>query len=454
MEASAVRTPLGRDVTLALCALALAVFVISNDITALTVAVPAMERDFDTNVGTVQWVINAYSLVFGVLIVTGGRLGDLFGHRRAFFTGITLFVVFSLIGALATEAWWLIVCRAIMGIGGALMWPSIVALIFATVPQDRAGLAGGLILGVSGIGNAFGPMIGGLLTDAIGWQAILVLNLPVAAIAVFVTARTIKSDTPTGPREKLDLPGVVTITVALVALLVALDQASDWGWGDPRIIGLLVIAVIAAAAFYATQRRTGAAVLIPRSVIGNPSFRAACLATMLSSGIFFVSLLYVPQFTQKLLGYNALESGLALLPMMLCFTATSFAAGRLYDKVGARPLLLGGAVLMPLGILLLSFVDSGYAGLIPGLVVLGVAYGLFYSTLTNAAISTLDPSQTGVGGGILYMSQLSGGTTGLALTTTIILANDLQVGYRVDVVLGLLGLAAAWFVVRAPAARA
>src|SRR3954468_10396759 len=134
----------------------------------------------------------------------------------------------------------------------------------------------------------------------------------------------------------------------------------------------------------------------------------------------------------------------------------SFNAGRLYNKTGPKPLLLGGAALMPIGILLLSFVtdDSGYGALVPGLVVLGIAYGLFYSTLTNAAITTLSPSQTGVGGGILYMAQLVGGTVGLALTTTVILANDLQAGFRVDVLLGLLGRVAAWFVVRAGAAPA
>ncbi len=142
--------------------------------------------------------------------------------------------------------------------------------------------------------------------------------------------------------------------------------------------------------------------------------------------------------------------------MMLCFAATSFLAGRLYNTSGPRPLLLSGAALMPIGILLLNFVsdDSGYVALVPGLVVLGIAYGLFYPTLTNAAITTLSPSQTGVGGGILYMAQLVGGTVGLALTTTVILANDVQAGFRLDVLLGVLGLLAAWFVVRARAARA
>ncbi len=455
------KKPLGRDVVLALVAMSLAVFVVANDITALTVAVPAMERDFDTNVGTVQWVINAYSLIFGVLIVTGGRLGDIFGHRRTFFVGIAIFVCFSLLGALAQDAWWLIGCRAIMAIGGALMWPAIVGLIFAIVPADRAGLAGGLILGVSGIGNAFGPMIGGLLTDAIGWQAILVLNLPVAAIAVLVTLRTVPSDTPSGPRERLDIAGVVTITVALVALLVALDQATDWGWGDWRIVVLFALAVVLGLAFVATQRRRTGAVLIPRAVIANRSFRAACIATLLSSGIFFVSLLYVPQFTQKVLDYNALQSGLALLPMMVCFAATSFIAGPLYNRTGPRPLLLSGAVLMPIGILLLSALqaDSGYLALVPGLIVLGISYGLFFATLTTAAITTLDASQTGVGGGILYMSQLVGGTVGLGLTTTIVLAGSslvdgLHAGFRVDALLGIGGLVAAWFVVRARAARA
>ena len=145
-------------------AMALGVFIIANDITAMNVALPAIEKDFDTSVTTVQWVVNAYALVFGVLIVTGGRLADLFGRREAFFVGAGVFLVASLAAATAQTEAWLIAARAVMGIGGALIWPAVLGMTFALLPDDKAGLAGGLILGVAGIGNALGPMIGGALT--------------------------------------------------------------------------------------------------------------------------------------------------------------------------------------------------------------------------------------------------------------------------------------------------
>ena len=153
-----------RGVKVALAAMAAAVFVIANDVTALSVALPDIEDEFSANVSTVQWVINAYALVFGVLIVTGGRLADLFGRRRIFFAGSAIFVAFSLLGALAPSAVWLIVCRALMGIGGAMMWPAILGMTYAALPDDRAGLAGGLIIGSAGFGNAAGPLIGGFIT--------------------------------------------------------------------------------------------------------------------------------------------------------------------------------------------------------------------------------------------------------------------------------------------------
>ncbi len=456
------KAPLGRAVVLALLAMGLAVFVISNDISAMTVAVPDMERDLGATVGTVQWVINAYTLVFGVLIVTGGRLADLLGRRRMFLVGSGVFAAFSLVGALAQDPWLLIAARALMGVGGALIWPAVVGLIFSIVPAGRAGLAGGLILGVSGVGNACGPLIGGLLTDVFDWRAILLLNLPVAAVAVLVTLRTVPADETGARRERIDLPGVATLSLALVALLVALDQANEWGWGDWRIVVLLVVAVVLGAAFAATQHRAGDDVLIPRGVIANGRFRAACLAMLLTSGIWFVAMLYAPQFTQKVLGDDALASGVALLPMMALFALTSFAAGPLYNTLGPRPLLIAGAALMPIGIVLLSFLDagSGYGAMVPGLVVIGLGAGFFYSTVTNAAITTLDGDQASLGSGILVMFQLVGGTIGIGLTTTIVLGvsdgaaagaefvDGLTAGFRVDAALGILGLIAAAAVVR------
>src|SRR5262252_9005908 len=161
-------------------AMGVAVFIVANDFTALAVALPAIEKQFDSDVSTVQWVINAYALTFGVLIVVGGRLADMFGRKRIFLLGAAVFAGFSLLGGFAQSADWLIGCRALMGVGGALMWPAILGMTYAALPESKAGLAGGLILGAAGIGNAVGPMFGGILTEALSWRWIFFMNVPIA----------------------------------------------------------------------------------------------------------------------------------------------------------------------------------------------------------------------------------------------------------------------------------
>src|SRR5829696_726516 len=184
--------------------MAIAVFVIANDVTALSVALPQIEKDFDTDVSTVQWVINAYALVFGVLIVTGGRLADMFGRRRIFFVGTTIFMMFSLLAGAAQNEYWLIAARAAMGIGGALMWPAILGMTFAALPKEKAGLAGGLILGAAGIGQSIGPILGGVLTQYLSWRWTLFINIPIGLLAMFVTWREIHQPRGSGERERVD----------------------------------------------------------------------------------------------------------------------------------------------------------------------------------------------------------------------------------------------------------
>src|SRR3954451_23963697 len=240
-----------RSVVVALAAMAAAVFVIANDVTALSVALPDIEREFDSDVSTVQWVINAYALVFGVLIVTGGRLADLFGRRRIFFVGSAVFASFSLLGALAQSDIWLIVCRALMGIGGAMMWPAILGMTYAALPEDKAGLAGGLIIGSAGFGNAAGPLIGGAVTDSFGWQWVLVLNVPVAGLACAATWYAIHQPGPEDADRSVDYAGVACLTAGLISLLLALDQVTDWGWDDPRVLALVLAFLVLLAAFAA-----------------------------------------------------------------------------------------------------------------------------------------------------------------------------------------------------------
>jgi len=412
---------LDRGTVLALVAMLLGVFLVANDFTALSVALPNIETEFDSNVSTVQWIINGYALVFGVLIVTGGRLADTLGRRRMFFVGAGIFAGFSTIAAFAPSLPVLLGSRALMGVGGALMWPAVIGMIFAALPEEKAGLGGGLVLGVAGLGNAFGPLLGGFLTDALSWRWVFLVNLPVAVFAVYVTWREIHEPTPDGAGARIDAAGVATLTLALVALLLALDEVTSLGWGDPPIVGLLALFVLAMAAFVAVERRMGASALVPPDVIGKREFAAACAAVVLIAGTFFAALLYLPQFFQKVLDGSPLEAGLALLPLMATFAVVSFVAGWLYGRLGAKRILCAGASLVVAGMLLLSLLgaDASYAETVPGMLVLGAGFGLFFSTITTAAVTALQPSRASLGGAILYMFQVAGGSIGLALTTTI-----------------------------------
>ncbi len=424
----------------------MAVVVIANDFSAVNVALPAMEEDFGTGINTIQWVVNAYALTFGVMIVTGGRLADMFGRRRAFFLGTAIFASMSALGAAAPSEALLIAARVLMGIGGALMWPAVLGMTFGLLPKDKAGLAGGVIIGAAGFGNAVGPLIGGVLTDALSWRWIFIVNVPVSAFAVFVTHRLVPDDEPEPGDRRIDYPGIAAISIGLVSLLVALDQVDDWGWGDPRVIGLLVLSAAMLAAFIPIERRAGLRALIPAGVIRNESFRASCVAILLMSATFFAALMYLPQYMQKHLDYSPLEAGVGVLPFLATFAAVSFVAGPLYDRLGPKLLASVGAACIAVAPFLFSTVDesSGYGSLVLGMVILGIGIGSFYPTATTAGVTSVDESESSLAGGILYMFQIAGGSIGLGLTTTVFSAQDdfiegIQAAFRLDALLSLIG---------------
>jgi EmrB/QacA subfamily drug resistance transporter len=434
--------------------MSMSVLVIANDFSAVNVAIPTMEKDFDTNVNTIQWVVNAYALTFGVMIVTGGRLADMFGRRRAFFLGTAIFASMSALGGAAQTETWLIATRIVMGIGGALMWPAILGMTFELLPSDKAGLAGGIILGAAGLGNAIGPLIGGVLTDALSWRWIFFLNVPIAAFAVLVTYYLVKVKEPEAAEQRIDYPGITAISIGLVSLLVALDQVDDWGWGDPKVVAMLALAAILIVAFVRIERRAGMSALVPRAVMSNESFRASCVAITLMSATFFAALLYLPQFMQRHLGYSPLEAGVGMLPFLATFALVSFVAGPLYNRLGAKPLAVVGAACITIAPFLFSQVTEGsaYAALVPGMFVLGIGIGSFYPTATTAGVTSVDESQSSLAGGILYMCQIAGGAIGLGLTTTVFSAQEsfvegIQAGFRLDAALSLLGFLIALFFV-------
>jgi EmrB/QacA subfamily drug resistance transporter len=409
----------------------IAVFVIANDFSAINVAIPQIEHDFKTDVTTAQWVVNAYALTFGVLIVTGGRLADLFGRRRAFFVGTAIFATFSALGGAAQTEAELIAMRVLMGIGGALMWPAILGMTYAALPEDRAGLAGGFILGAAGIGNAAGPLIGGALTDLLSWRWIFFLNVPVSAFAVFVTMREIKADHPKVQDTRMDYGGILTVSVGLVALLLAFDQVIDWGWGDPRIIALLALFVILISSFVFVERRAGDHALVPPDVISNRDFAYTCAAILLMSAVFFASMLYLPQLMINVLGYSPIGAGAGMLPMMATFAAVSFVAGHLYERFGSKPLLILGSACIAIGPALIALLADRetFGALIPGMAILGLGIGLFYPTATTVGVTSCDESRRSLAGAIIYMFQIAGGSVGLGLTTTVFIgASDRATG--------------------------
>jgi EmrB/QacA subfamily drug resistance transporter len=426
----------------------MAVVVIANDFTAVNVALPTMESDFDTNINTIQWVINAYALTFGVMIVTGGRLADMFGRRNAFFLGTAIFASMSALGGAAQTETWLIAARTLMGIGGALMWPAILGMTYQILPEDKAGLAGGIIIGAAGLGNAVGPLLGGVLTDALSWRWIFFLNVPIAAFAAAVTYWLVHLREPESGERQIDYAGISALSIGLVSLLIALDQVDDWGWGDPKVIGLLTLATVLAAAFVPIERRAGTHALVPREVMRNESFTASCIAVLFMAATFFAALLYLPQLMEKQLGYSPLEAGVGMLPFLAVFALASFAAGPLYSRLGAKRLAVVGAACITLGPFLFSLVDegSGYSALIPGMVVLGIGAGSFIPTATTAGVTSVDESQASLAGGIVYMFQIAGGSIGLGLTTTVFSASippfvdGVQAAFRLDAALSLVGL--------------
>jgi EmrB/QacA subfamily drug resistance transporter len=443
---------IGRGSALALIAMAMAVFVLANDFAAINVAIPQIERDFDTDVTTAQWVVNAYALTFGVLLVTGGRLADLFGRRRAFFVGSAIFASMSLVGGVAQSEAWLIGARVLMGIGGALMWPAILGMTYAAMPEKRAGLAGGLILGAAGFGNAAGPLIGGAFTDFLSWRWIFFFNLPVTAFAVLVTLREVHQPKPDIEDTRIDYGGIVTLSVGLVALLLAFDEVIKLGWGDPVIVGLLALFAILMVTFVLIERRTGSHALVPPEVMRNRDFTYSALAILLMSAVFFAVMLYLPQFMLKVLDFTPIQAGLGMLPMMALFAAVSIVAGHLYERFGPKPLAVVGSLCITLGPgLIAAFVtEESYWAVAPGLALIGLGIGLFYPTATTAGVTAVKESQRSLAGAIVYMCQIGGGSVGLGLTTTVLseagegrgadaFVDGLETALRVDAALALGG---------------
>ena len=436
-----------------LAAMCFALFMVMLDNTVVNVALPSIQNDLHSSIAGLQWTVNAYTLAFGVLLVTGGRLGDIFGRRRVFLTGVVVFAGSSLFIGFAQSSAWLIGGRAAQGIGAALMMPATLSIITNVFPPHERGRAIGMWAGVSALALAIGPVLGGLLVEHVSWQSIFFINLPVAAGAVAVTLFATRESRDETVLPTVDFAGVAALTAGLTALTLALVEAGDWGWGSARVLGLFVLAAIGLGAFAAIERRVTVP-MVDFTFFGSRTFLGANIVAFIISftmlGMFFFLSLYL----QNILRYSALEAGIRFLPTTLMVIVIAPIAGRQTDRIGPRPLMTAGLSIVAVSLAWQSFLTptSGFGFLLPGFVLMGIGIALVMSPMTTAAMNAVDRSKAGVASGILSMNRMIGGTLGIAVLGTFIgqttsradFVDSLGEGLLMGGVVAALGAVVAW----------
>ena len=396
-------------------AMCFALFMIMLDNTVVNVALPSIQADLDTTLASLEWTINAYTLTFAVLLVTGGRLGDIFGRRRMFLFGVTVFAGSSAAIGLAPDQAWLVAGRAAQGVGAAFMMPATLSIITNAFPPEMRGKAIGTWAGVSGLALAIGPVVGGFLTEHVSWRAIFFLNLPVAVGAVAVTLFATHESRDESVERRIDIPGVATLSIGLTALVLALIEGNSWGWGSPEIVALLVTAGVGLAAFAFIELHSRVP-MVDFSFFRSSSFVGANAVAFVISFAMLAVFFFVALYMQNILGYSALEAGVRFLPATVLIIITAPIAGRLADRFGPQRLIVTGLLLIAVSLFIETHitVHSGYELLLVAFMIMGVGIGLTMSPMSTAAMNAVETTKAGVASGILSMSRMVGGTFGVA----------------------------------------
>jgi EmrB/QacA subfamily drug resistance transporter len=401
-------------------AMCFALFMVMLDNTVVNVALPSIQRDLHAQISQLEWVVNGYTLTFAVLIATGGRLGDIFGRRLMFMTGVIIFAITSATAGIAQDPAMLIGSRAIQGIGAALMMPATLSIITHTFPAAERGRAIGIWAGVSALALSIGPVVGGALTEYVSWRAIFFINLPVAAGAVAATVFAVRESRDETIDRRVDYPGVFALTASLTAIVLALIEGNSWGWTSTPILGLLAGGLIGLAVFVAIELRVSApmvefALFRTRQFIGSNLI--AFIITFAMMGTFFFMAIYM----QDILGYGALEAGVRFLPTTVVIAVIAPISGRLADRLGpAVPMSVGLSVLA-VSMFMFAGINTAttYNGLIIPFVLMGVGIALVMSPMSTAAMNAVSVQKSGVASGVLQMSRMIGASVGVAATGAI-----------------------------------
>ncbi|MFD3412629.1 MFS transporter [Streptomyces cyaneofuscatus] len=404
----------------------MALFVIAScqlmvvlDITIVNIALPDMQKSLGFSTENLSWVVNAYTLTFGGLLLLGGRLGDIMGRRRVFIFGVLLFVFASLLGGLSQESWQLLAARSLQGVGGAIASPTALSLITTTFREGpERNRAFGVFAAVSAGGSAIGLLAGGMLVEWLDWRWVLFVNVPIGLLIAFATPRYIR-ESERHPGH-FDIAGALSSTVGMVLLVYGFIRASEDGWTDPVTLGAFVAAVVLLALFIAIERRSRQPIT-PLWMFRDRN-RAGAYAMMLSlSAALFGMFFFLTLFVQDVLGFSPLRAGLAFLPVSAIIAVGAGLASQLLPKYGPKPFMVVGAILAALGLgwLTLTDVNSTYLGSILGpMLVFGLGMGMQFVSLTLMAVSGVAQREAGAASGILNATQQVGGSLGLSILVT------------------------------------
>jgi EmrB/QacA subfamily drug resistance transporter len=396
-------------------AVSVATFMLLLDITVVNVALPSIREDLGASFTDLQWVVDAYALTLAALVLTAGSLADRLGRRRLFAIGLGIFSAASLACALAPDPTFLNVARALQGVGGAVMFAVSLALVAQEFPAGRErGMAMGIYGAAIGVAVAIGPLVGGALTDGLGWESIFYLNVPIGAAAIAVTyLRLRESRDPNSTR--VDWAGVATFSASLFLLVLAMVRGNDEGWGSTMIVSLLSGSAVLFGAFVAIERRV-AEPMLPLELFRRPAFTGVQLAAFAISGSAFALFLYLTLYLQNYLGYSPLEAGVRYLPITLASFVAAPIAGVLLSRIPARVMLSAGLGLAGVGLLLMSGIDAGdgWTTLLGGFLILGGATGLLNPVIADVALSVVPKERSGMAAGINDTFRQVGVAVGIA----------------------------------------
>jgi EmrB/QacA subfamily drug resistance transporter len=398
-----------------LAAVAFGLFMIMLDNTVVNVALPSIQRDLNTGLSELEWIVTGYALTFAALMLIGGKVADAYGRRLVFVVGIAVFTLASLWCGLADSGSMLITARIVQGVGAALMNPATLSIIAATFPPRERGTAIGIWAGVSALALAIGPLAGGLITEHLDWSWIFFINVPVGILGIaasFVFIDESRDET----HERLDIPGLATSAIGLFSLTYALIEANTYGWGSPRIVGAFVVAAVALGAFILLERYQRAPML-PLELFRNRTYTGANSVILLVALAMFGVFFFVSLYMQQILRYSPVEAGAAFLPMTLLIVIVAPLAGRMTDRVGSRAFMTTGMALLAVQLLYFSRLgsDATYWQLLPAMIIGGIGMASTMTPSAAAATRSVPVDKAGVGSAVLNAFRQVGGSVGIAL---------------------------------------